>query len=187
MGCSTGEARGGGQHNTVEPPSALTPPRSGPYCRWVSAIGAFMSYLYSTLALALSAQQLSTGGMATDTTAFGGECVCVCVCVCVCMGRRHEGGVLMRLPPIQPSMRSRRVGLIDPCHLIRRLHASTGKPGELTALSSPPCPLQAPQRPPRSCGPSGCLAGWATFCLPGRRASCCPPSRWGGRRGGGTR
>ena len=82
MGCSTGEARGGGQHNTVEPPSALTPPRSGPYCRWVSAIGAFMSYLYSTLALALSAQQLSTGGMATDTTAFGGECFfCVCVCV----------------------------------------------------------------------------------------------------------
>jgi hypothetical protein len=32
-----------------------------------------MSYLYSALALALSARQLSTSGMADDTTSFGKE------------------------------------------------------------------------------------------------------------------
>ena len=39
--------------------------------RWVSAVGAAMSYLYSTLAMALSAQHLAADSMASDTTTWG--------------------------------------------------------------------------------------------------------------------
>ncbi len=40
---------------------------------WISAMGAFCSYLYSTIALILSAWQLATHGMASDTTLIGVE------------------------------------------------------------------------------------------------------------------